>query len=180
MNICFTGHRPQKLGGYDYNNAFNQKIRIEIRDIVTALLKNNLYEDFHFIFGGALGVDQFSYDVVEGLKKEYPEKKIILEVAIPFKDQPNSWHNMKDRFRYYNQLMRADILTYVDTLDKYSLGNVGEYDVRKMQLRNKYMVDNSDVVIAVWDGIPKGGTYNCIKYADKSNKSVIRINPNMI
>ena len=41
------------------------------------------------------------------------------------------------------------------------------------------MVDNADKVIAVWDG-SKGGTYNCVKYAEKQNKEIIVINPNDI
>ena len=38
------------------------------------------------------------------------------------------------------------------------------------------MVDNSDIIIAVWDGT-KGGTYNCVQYAKKKNKEIIQINP---
>jgi uncharacterized phage-like protein YoqJ len=48
-----------------------------------------------------------------------------------------------------------------------------------MQKRNEYMVDNSDIVIAVWDG-SKGGTYNCVKYAEKLGKKIIVINPKEI
>lgn len=38
------------------------------------------------------------------------------------------------------------------------------------------MVDNSDFVIAVWDGT-KGGTANCVRYAKKLNKELVAINP---
>jgi uncharacterized phage-like protein YoqJ len=31
--------------------------------------------------------------------------------------------------------------------------------------RNKYMIDRADTVVAVWDGIPKGGTYETVKLA---------------
>ena len=45
-----------------------------------------------------------------------------------------------------------------------------------MQKRNEYMVDLADRVIAVWDG-SKGGTANCVKYAEKVGKEIIRIEP---
>lgn len=48
-----------------------------------------------------------------------------------------------------------------------------------MQKRNEYMTDNSDIVIAVWDG-SKGGTANCVRYAKKLNKEIIVINPKEI
>ncbi len=38
------------------------------------------------------------------------------------------------------------------------------------------MVDNSDIVIAVFDGTP-GGTKNCYDYATDAKKRIIRINP---
>lgn len=52
----------------------------------------------------------------------------------------------------------------------------GRYNPYKLQIRNEYMVDNADVVIAVWDG-SKGGTCNCVNYAKKIGKNIIQINP---
>jgi len=42
------------------------------------------------------------------------------------------------------------------------------------------MVDNADIVIAVWNGDEKSksGTWNCIKYARKKGKKIIYIDPN--
>jgi len=48
-----------------------------------------------------------------------------------------------------------------------------------MQKRNEYMVDNADIVIAVWDGT-KGGTCNCVRYAKKLGKDIVIINPKEI
>lgn len=41
--------------------------------------------------------------------------------------------------------------------------------------RDKYMVDNCDVLFAVWDGIEKGGTWITLDYAEKLGKPVIYI-----
>ena len=83
--------------------------------------------------------------------------------------------------RYESQLEWADEVIYVDEIEGYECKNtyVGDYHPAKMDLRNRYMVDNSDLVIAVWNGT-KGGTCNCVKYAKKKDKSIIFINPDEI
>ena len=97
---------------------------------------------------------------------------IIIEVAVPFKNQPIKW-NMESQELYNKQLLAADIITYVDTLDMYRT-NIpdGLFDRNKLMNRNKYMIDNSDVLIAVWDGSPSG-TKHAIDYAKEKNKEVI-------
>ena len=100
---------------------------------------------------------------------------IIIEVAVPFKNQPIKW-NIESQELYNKQLLAADIITYVDTLDMYRT-NIpdGCFDRNKLMNRNKYMIDNSDVLIAVWDGSPSG-TKHAIDYAKEKNKEVIIIN----
>ncbi len=48
-----------------------------------------------------------------------------------------------------------------------------------MDKRNKWMVDNCDLLIAVWNGT-SGGTANCVNYAKSINKQIIIINPNSL
>lgn len=175
MNICFTGNRPNKLGGYNWDNPKNMKIMLKLLKKVESIIENNKDEKFHFICGGALGIDQMSFHICNKLKEKYPGK-IILEMAIPFKDQPNAWFNEVDINRYILHKNQADIITYVDELENYKFDRVptGVYHPAKLQIRNKYMVDNSDLVIAVWDTSP-GGTKNCVNYAKKHNKNIISI-----
>ena len=45
-----------------------------------------------------------------------------------------------------------------------------------MMKRNKYMVDKSDFVIAVWNG-DASGTGNTVRYAKENNKTIIQIKP---
>ena len=40
------------------------------------------------------------------------------------------------------------------------------------QRRNEYMVDKSDLVLAVWNGERAGGTWNTMAYAEKTGKPV--------
>lgn len=186
LKIAFSGHRPNKLGGYNWNNEKNKRIITKINSVLTDIMKeNNYFEDgVHFIFGGALGIDQMAYHVCRmlGIRHELRLKnKLIMEVAVPYKNQPNKWFNNVDVIRYNKQLEHANIVTYVDELEGYSRTNapVGEYNAYKLQIRNEYMIDNCDLLIAVWDG-SKGGTCNCIKYAEKLGKKIIIIDPSEI
>ena len=45
-----------------------------------------------------------------------------------------------------------------------------------MQLRNQYMVDQADYIVAAWDGT-KGGTGNCVDYAVKQHKTIYCLDP---
>jgi uncharacterized phage-like protein YoqJ len=43
--------------------------------------------------------------------------------------------------------------------------------------RNEYMVDHADDVLAVWDGSRSGGTAACVRYAQRSQKVIHRVDP---
>jgi uncharacterized phage-like protein YoqJ len=186
IKVSFSGHRPnnKNMGGYDWYSDKNKKIRMRLFSEIANIMNSTEDSEFHFISGGALGVDQFAFDVVNEIKYntlKLNNVKIINEIAVPFKDQPNAWFKQEDKNRYNKQLEQADIVTYVDTVDGYikTATPQGKYNPYKLQLRNEYMVDNVDIIIAVWDG-SKGGTCNCVNYAKKWDKKLIIINPNEI
>lgn len=54
-----------------------------------------------------------------------------------------------------------------------------EYKPWLMQKRNEFMVDRVDTVLAVWDG-SDGGTGNCVKYAKKIGKHMLRLLPDSL
>lgn len=167
MRVCFTGHRPSKLpGGYYYYSEGNIALGRELRKEVLKLINEGAN---YFICGGALGVDQIAFMVLRKLKSQ--GHKIHIEVAVPFEQQYIRWSQEQRNF-YFEQLRYADKVTYVDTIEHYNqFLPIKTYAVQKLEMRNKYMVDNSDVVIAVWDG-SKSGTKNCIDYAYRNHKRV--------
>lgn len=175
-SVCFTGHRPNKLYGYDLTDERYIKLYNVIKDYCKEMIEGHGYDTFYS--GGALGLDTVAFIAINSLKKEYPNIKNIL--AIPFENQYIKWNN-KDKERYEKMKALADKIIYVDKLDKYKIKDYKEdiYYPAKMQKRNEYIVDNSDVVISVWDRKRKGGTYNCIKYAEKLNKTRVNINPSI-
>lgn len=182
LKISFTGHRPDKLGGYDWNSEKNKKIRDKLRETIIEIMAKSEEKQFHFISGGALGIDQFAFYVVDSIADNSDLDRIcfINELAIPFSSQACKWQYESAKI-YEKQKSIADICTYVDRLDKYKIKGYEEdkYYPAKMQKRNEYMVDNADIVIAVWDGT-KGGTCNCVRYAKKLGKDIVIINPKEI
>jgi uncharacterized phage-like protein YoqJ len=188
LTICFTGHRPSKLFGYDWNTQGNKNIMRRLRDLILETLHEEWnspeYTDgsqsVRFIFGGALGIDQMAFDVCCDVRDVY-SGYYEFHIAVPFENQERKWFNPTDIERYKYQLNEANKVIIVDKLEKYQLKGIaeGEYHPAKLQKRNEYMVDNSDIVIAVWDG-SKGGTANCVKYAEKLGRKIVRLNPKEI
>lgn len=158
IKICVTGHRPNKMYGYDINN----KQWTELKEKFKNLLKENNCDEA--ITGMALGVDTvFALAVLE-LKEEGYDVK--LHCAIPCVNY--TWKWIKESVDLYDKIIaKADI---------YKLVSDEFYKPWLMQRRNEYMVYLADKVIAVWNG-STGGTYNCVKYAEKCGKEIIRIVP---
>ena len=158
--VCFTGHRPNKLGGYSPN-----PLQSRIRERLSAHIEKLIGEGVTtFISGMALGVDQWAAEIVLSLKTTHPHIRLI--AAIPFVGQESAW--APSSIRHYNHL--------IDLCDERVVVSPGGYSAHKMQLRNQWMVDNSTAVIAVWDG-SSGGTGNCVSYARKLHKTIYRLNP---
>jgi uncharacterized phage-like protein YoqJ len=88
--------------------------------------------------------------------------RIPLTCAIPFNGQQNQWP-LEDRKRFDKVISLADTIKVVSP---------GPYAAWKMEARNRWMVDNSDIVLALYNGDPKGGTANCIKYAKSKDRQI--------
>lgn len=159
---AFTGHRPQSLPfGFNETDerciALKQTLRAEIIKLI---------EDegvTHFISGMAIGVDMYAAEIVIGLKSSYDS--IILESAIPCETQAAKWTE-EQRNRYFEIAEKCDKETLIQQ----------HYTADCMHKRNRYMVDQADVIIAVWDGRPSG-TGKTVQYAQRQGKPIRVINP---
>lgn len=153
MIVSFTGHRPNKLGGYQTPNPTYTYIIQELNNVLLKIKPDKA------ISGMALGWDQWAAQVCIDLQ-------IPFIAAIPFVGQEKIWpQSSKD---IYNSLLRKAIEQVIVC--------EGGYAAWKMQKRNEWMVDRSELVIACFDGT-NGGTANCISYAKEKNKELIIINP---
>lgn len=146
MIVAATGHRPDKLGGY------SESVRVRLRLLAVSWLVEN--RPNKIISGMALGWDQA---VAEAAVELY----IPFIAAIPFKGQELHWPQ-SSQDRYTHLLSLADSVTVVSS---------GSYATWKMQTRNEWMVNQCNLVLALWDG-SSGGTGNCIKYARQQLKPI--------
>lgn len=113
----------------------------------------------------ALGFDTICAESIINLKKVYPYIKLIC--ALPCKTQDKLWKE-KDKIRYKNILGQAD---YVRCIYDDYIGS------ECMNERNKYMVDNSTYVIALFNG-KNSGTKNTLTYAKNNGNTIVIISPN--
>ena len=145
MIIAATGHRPDKLGGYD------EKTRRALGGLATEYLH---YERPELAISGmALGWDQ-----------AFAAAAVVLGIpfiaAIPFEGQERMWPN-HSQIRYCRLLEHAArVEIIVERKLPFNIAGA-------MQTRNEWMVDNSIKLAALWDG-SSGGTCNCIRYAEKT------------
>ena len=173
MVICATGHRSDKLGCSKGDDWSSKSPKLQpVRDRIEAKLRSIIdfqvlagETKFELISGMALGVDQLFFSVGYQLRKEYAEKgiAIVLTAAVPCIEQDGIW---KDdcKISYATMLKAADKKVRISN-KKY------QDDKGCMQRRNRFMVDNADMVLAYHDG-SEGGTKNCVDYA-KSVGAVI-------
>lgn len=151
MRLAVTGHRPDKLGGYDADSH-----RTLIRFAVASLQRIAPKE---VVTGMAIGWDQ-----------AIAEAALLLNIpfvaAVPFSGQESKWPQAVQS-RYRELYLAANEIQTVC---------YGGYAPWKMQERNCWMVDNSDELLALWNGTA-GGTANCVGYAQKKGKKITNVWP---
>lgn len=157
VRVAVTGHRPDKLGGYTAYEK-HKAIRRHMRDFLEQAPDGELV----LLSGGALGIDQFWIEV--GLFLELP-----VIAVLPFKGYDSKWP-IASQQKYASLLDQCHEVTYIGT----------EYSHEIYQKRNEFLVDNSDVLVAYYDGSSDGGTRNCIDYAISKDKIVNEFNTNEI
>ena len=172
MTVMVTGHRVMIPPGYsgpkypDQSQEVNQhhtrilnKVIKFIQDMYHTLGQNT------YISGMAIGADQLFAEAVIHLKNnQYP---INLVAAIPFQGQESNWPE-SGQLRYNQILAWATQAVYVSDPG---------YSPAKMQVRNEWMVNNSEIVLALWDGKQSGGTWNCLQYARQCGRTIYQLNP---
>jgi uncharacterized phage-like protein YoqJ len=153
MIVSFAGHRPDKLGGYKLPNPTYLKVCRDINWLLKELNPEKI------ISGMALGVDQWAAHIAYKLG-------IPFVAAIPFEGQELAWPEASQKtYRILRKLASEEVIV-----------SPGGYSADKMQVRNIWMVDNCDSLIAVWDG-SKGGTGNCVEYAKSVDRKIYQIDP---
>ncbi len=165
-SVCFTGHRPKKMfANYNENSAeffaFKQNLHEKIVNSI-----NEGYKTFYS--GMAMGVDIIAFEMLIKLKNTYPD--LVLIGVMPSKNQCYYWSNDWIS-RHANIRKHCDSLMVMGAENNYNSGYFA---------RNRYLVDNSNLVIAVYNGDEKSGTGYTVNYAIKKGKSIEYIHIPMI
>ncbi|MBE6648223.1 MAG: hypothetical protein E7614_01740 [Ruminococcaceae bacterium] len=130
-------------------------------DLIEERLKEILREkianyDFIEILMGRNGeFDEYAASIIKRIQKEAYGEKIELTLVLPYEIA-----NMEDLEKYYDRIIIPEEFNKIHP--KAAIG-----------LRNKYMVDHSDIVVVYVN--QSGGAYNALKYARKSLKETVNI-----
>ena len=156
MIIAFSGHRPQKLGGFSLPNDTYVRVCKRTHELLLELKPEKC------ISGMALGFDQWAAMVCIRLD-------IPWIAAIPHIGQESIWPEASQR-AYHLLLQKASEVVIVSP---------GGYSAEKMMARNCWMVDHCDQVLACFDG-SNGGTKRCVEYARSKDKVIHIIDPKVV
>lgn len=142
MIVAFTGHRPEGLGD-DLAGAW-----IAIKEFLLEAKPERV------VSGMALGVDSMAFDIAV-------ELGIPVVAAVPWIGHSGNWPSA-DRTAY---LKRLELASEVKVTSDTQAFGIWVYPVR-----NRWMVDNSDALAAIWNGTTIGGTWDAIQYARSIHK----------
>ena len=158
---AFTGYRPQKMPwGFNEEASACRAFKARLKEQIEQLIGEGYA---HFISGGAMGMDTWAAEAVLELKERYPW--ILLEMVSPFDGQASRWDAGYQQ-RHDRLYELADITT--------ATGHA--YTKGCMFRRNRYLVDNSDVLLAAYDG-QAGGTAMTCEYARQNGVQVMELPP---
>jgi uncharacterized phage-like protein YoqJ len=149
--IAATGHRPNKLGGYGDDTLERATV------LACRFLQDR--KPSSVITGMALGWDTAIALAAQRLRIPYI-------AAVPFQGQQSMWP-MTAKQRYQTLLEAATEVVMVTR---------GGYSPQAMHLRNRWMVDRCDLLVALWNGTP-GGTAACVAYAKQVEREWINLWP---
>ena len=147
----FTGHRPEKL---PWRGDESDPRCLALKERLAAVVEDAYDKGMrHFLCGMARGADFYFCDAVLELRER--RSGVTLEAVIPCEEQAARWSE-RERERWFSLVERCDGETMLQH----------HYDKGCMLRRNRYLVDHSSMLIAVYDGM-LGGTMYTLSYAMK-------------
>lgn len=159
---AFTGHRPAKLAfGYQEQDPRCVKLKQLLLQQITVLTEKGVTK---FLSGMAQGVDLWAAELVLALREK--SVPVSLTCVLPCETQADRWPAVAQA-RYQSVLRRADETIWVHRA----------YTPKCMLERDRYLVDNAQYVLAVYNGEARGGTAATVRYARKQGRHLTVIDP---
>ena len=147
--VAFTGRRT-------YGGEVDEELRLAVCDLCERGYTR-------FLCGMSWGFDLAAARVVMECRKSYPTIELV--AVEPFAE--------------FRMMFSGEVAALYDRVlaaaDERVV--VGEDDKAAYMRRNDYLVDNASVVIAWWEGKPRGGTAYTIRKARKQRVEVVNLYP---
>lgn len=178
LRIALTGHRPNKLGGYDLSTPQYRRLQTDLETYIENALKRADVVIGHS--GLALGADTVWAEAILAMRTKYPTR-VLFHAEIPMLEQSEAWFKKSDIQAWERFVASADEQTVYGSLaglDKAS-------DARKkkasqlLNVRNDGMIDHADELLGLYDGHSRGGTANALAYAKKVGKKTFIVAPSV-
>ncbi len=161
VSCCFSGHRPDKLAfGYDESHPDCIAMKQGLFDCIGSLIS----QGFSTFYGGmAQGSDIYCAEAVLVHRKNHPGIRFV--AVAPYLGQEKRW-STEYQHRYQSILEQADEALVLN--QRYHRGC--------MMQRNRYMVDRSNLLVAIYSG-ESGGTKRTLQYAVAKGLTILWFNP---
>lgn len=152
VTVAFTGHRT-------YRGEALREL-----DLTVEQLTREGYTDF--LCGMALGFDMAAAESVMRMRTLLPGRTIRLTAVVPFRGQASHFGSA-ERSRYHRILESADRVICL----------AESYSPDCYMRRNDFLVDNSTVTVAWYDGAHVGGTHYTVQRARRRACRIINLRP---
>lgn len=149
-----TGHRPEKIDGY-YED---KRVRQWLNEFADAMIQNltaqtKALQPTKVLTGMALGWDTAIADACRNHNVDFV-------AYVPFDGFELLWP-YPERRHYHTLLQVASKVVYCCDAG---------YEWWKLRRRNCMIVDNCQVLLAMYNGDKTGGTQHCVEYADQVHR----------
>lgn len=165
-SCAIVSHRPTRFRfGYKEKFAGCKRLKKRLRDQFTVLYEQGVRR---FYVGGCLGADQWAGEILLRLKEQPGYSGIELVVVMPFPNHDLKWdEKSQGRLKFLISHSVEHLTIGVDDRPE------------SFSLRNRYLVDHADVLVAVYDNdrTVRSGVGMAVSYAERQKLPVIFIHP---
>ena len=162
LNKSLTGHRPKSFPWkYDERDPDCVLLKEVLAEQIKTLIDRGVT---NFLSGMAQGTDLWCSEIVLDFKKNNPA--LMLHCILPCKGQESKWTASAQEL-YRSILVQANEVIYVRQA----------YSRDCMMKRNRYLVDHSSILLAVYNGTRRSGTGATVRYAQQLNREIVMIDP---
>ena len=140
-----------------------KSLQKQVKKLLLKEIENAYNMGFRYFYCGmAMGFDLLAAEAAISLKSKLKELKLI--AVIPHPDQTRLWDE-KDKELYNKVLKKANRRILLS--DSYSRDSLLK--------RNDYLLENSSLLIAFYNGNKRGGTYYTYRRALRKGMDVINL-----